>query len=131
MKKNKILYQGDTFEALWSALGYMPFMFLITIGIDKNSMFLRIHAIRSLIITILFPLINLPIFLTKLHILPQIGIIYSVYFLFAVIFTFLLLFDYAYCIYQASKGIYKKSFLVDKIFSKIINMYMRKSFFHK
>lgn len=129
MKNNTVLYNGDKFESLWAALGYMPLMFFISLYVDKNSAFIKVHGIRSIIIFILFPLINLPLILNKLSLLPFIPVIMPIYKLLAIIFTFALLIDYTYCFFQASIGIYKKGFLVDKLFSKIINKYMYNTFF--
>ena len=129
MKKNEILYKGDNVESLWGALGYMPLMPILTMSIDKSSIFLKVHGIRSLFIFILFPIVNLPIILSKLNIISTSNILYLFYFIFAVIFTFLMLIDYINCIHHAANGIYKKSILIDKLFLNIINLIIYNIYF--
>ena len=130
MKKNNILYIGDPIESLWAALGYMPLLFIITMTMDKNSVFLKAHGIRSLVIFLLFPIINFPIGLVDNDILPMLPIIYPLYKIFAIIFTFRLLYEYYKCIKQASNNIYKKVFLLDGLFGWLFTYYIKNSFFN-
>lgn len=130
MKKNNILYVGNLAESLWAALGYMPFLFIITMTMDKNSIFLKAHGVRSAMFFLFLPIINLPLILVDSNVLPSIIIIYPIYKLVAIFFTFTLLIEYCICIHQAANKVYKKTFLMDRVFGRFFIKYMKYSFFH-
>ena len=129
MKKKNVLYVGDLTESLWAALGYMPLFFIITMTMDRNSIFLKAHGIRSAVIFLFFIVLNIPVILIHGHILPTLAIIYPIYKIVSFVLSFWILFEYCACVKQAANKIYKKTFLIDKLFGEFFNNYIRRSFF--
>lgn len=128
MKKENVLYYGDLNESVWSALGYIGPMFIVTMNLNKKSMFMQVNGLRSAIIFFLFLIVNFPVLLIKYRILYLPSFISMILFFIGFIISVLLFIDYIYSTYQASNGFYKKTFFVDHIFNKIINNYMINKF---
>lgn len=126
--KNKIIYTGDEIESLWATLGYFGPMFIVTINKDENSPFLKINALRSAIIFILFCIVNTPVVLLKFNIISLPNILSALIMFIGFIITVLLFIDYCYATYQSANGFYKKTFFIDKIFNKFLNGYMINKF---
>ena len=126
--KKKILYKGNEGESLWAAIGYIGPMFLLSEKIDKNSIFLKAHAIRSFLILLIGILINIPCIL--IHFFDIRLFICDLYLLFGFISSSILIIIYCKSVHQAANGIYKKT-LIDKIFGKYISKYLIDKFHKK
>ena len=125
--KRKILLKLTEHEASWSALAYVFPINILVYFLNKKNKMILLHCIRGFLWYLCLFVPNIIIYFARINATGFLVNIFTILFIIDFFWTAMLLIDYFLYMMDCCKERYKTSFIIDKIFYKIIDKYIKKT----